>query len=73
MYILYTVLHRYNALGQLTCVVCTATVKTELLWSTHIQSRKHKDNVAALKSKTLTSNTKRKNPEPVSRPHIYRL
>ncbi|XP_064396847.1 zinc finger protein 830-like [Halichondria panicea] len=57
-------LAKYNALGQLTCVVCTATVKTELLWSTHIQSRKHKDNVAALKSKTLTSNTKRKNPEP---------
>ena len=56
---------RYNAVGQLTCVVCTAPVKNELLWSTHLQSRKHKDNVAALKSKAASVGVKRKPQEQV--------
>ncbi len=46
---------RYNGVGQLTCVVCTVPIKTELLWTTHIQSRKHKDNVAAFKKQSLAS------------------
>ena len=42
---------RYNALEQLMCVICSSHVKSEILWTTHLQSRKHKDNVAALKAK----------------------
>lgn len=33
------------------CVICSCQVKSEILWATHLQSRKHKDMVAALKSK----------------------
>lgn len=33
------------------CVVCSVHVKSEILWNTHLQSRKHKDSVAALKAK----------------------
>ena len=42
---------RYNALDQLMCVICSTHIKSEILWSTHLQSRKHKDSVASLKSK----------------------
>ena len=34
---------RYNALDQLNCVVCGQTIKSELLWSTHLKSRRHKE------------------------------
>lgn len=32
-------------------------VKSEVLWATHLQSRKHKDGVAALKAKKTTAAT----------------
>ena len=31
------------------CVVCGLHIKSKILWPTHLQSRKHKDSVAALK------------------------
>ena len=34
---------RYNALDQLSCFVCGQTIKSELLWSTHLKSRRHKE------------------------------
>ena len=34
---------RYNGVGQLSCVICNLTIKTELLWTTHLQSKKHKE------------------------------
>lgn len=43
-------LFRYNALGQLVCVLCNLQVKSEILWNTHLQSRKHKEQVNALKA-----------------------
>ena len=34
---------RYNSLGQLSCVVCEIPIKSEVLWQTHLQSKKHKE------------------------------
>ena len=50
MYI-YTCTCRYNALDQLSCIVCGVSIKSELLWTSHLASRKHKDTVALLKNK----------------------
>jgi zinc finger protein 830 len=36
-------LARYNNVGQLTCIICNVTVKSEILWSSHLQSKKHKE------------------------------
>ncbi|XP_066925985.1 zinc finger protein 830-like [Clytia hemisphaerica] len=46
-------LAKYNALGQVTCQICNTPLKNEMLWNTHLQSRKHKENVVALKQKSI--------------------
>lgn len=47
----YVVFHcRYNSLGQLSCVICNQTIKSNILWTSHLKNRKHKDMVAALKA-----------------------
>ena len=42
-------LAKYNSAGQLTCVVCNAVVKSEMVWTAHINGKQHKEKVAALK------------------------
>ncbi len=37
--------------------MCGLHIKSEILWSTHLQSRKHKDSVAELKAKGNSSST----------------
>ncbi|XP_053570569.1 zinc finger protein 830 [Bombina bombina] len=50
-------LAKYNSLGQLSCVVCNAYIKSELLWQAHILGKQHKEKVAELKgTKADTSN-----------------
>ena len=44
---------KYNSLNQLMCVICSVHVKTEILWPTHLQSKKHKETVATLKNEAL--------------------
>ena len=41
---------RYNSLGQLLCVICNQQVKSNILWTSHLKSRRHKDSVASLKA-----------------------
>ncbi|XP_033098119.1 zinc finger protein 830-like [Anneissia japonica] len=49
-------LARYNSLGQLSCKLCNIPIKSEILWKSHLQSRKHKESVELLKSgKPLTT------------------
>eukprot|EP00033_Pygsuia_biforma_P004061 GCRY01004449.1.p1 GENE.GCRY01004449.1~~GCRY01004449.1.p1 ORF type:complete len:249 (+),score=43.81 GCRY01004449.1:100-846(+) len=44
---------RINKLGQLACKLCNSTVKSEHHWASHVLSKQHKQNEAALKlSKT---------------------
>ncbi|XP_071942134.1 zinc finger protein 830-like [Antedon mediterranea] len=43
-------LARYNSLGQLSCKVCNIQIKSEILWKSHLQSRKHKESLELLKS-----------------------
>ena len=61
---------RYNTLGQLTCLVCEVQVKSEILWSTHLQSRKHRESVATLKAKKATPTAV--GPAPSSQPEPTR-
>ena len=42
-FFLDTISDRYNALGQVTCQICSTALKNEILWNTHLQSRKHKE------------------------------
>ena len=42
---------RYNSLDQLSCLVCGVVIKSDILWASHLASRKHKDAVALLKNK----------------------
>ena len=41
---------KYNASGQLQCVLCSVQVVSEKNWSFHLQSRTHKDTMATLKN-----------------------
>lgn len=42
-------LAKYNRLGQLSCALCNAPVKSELLWQTHVLGKQHREKVADLK------------------------
>ena len=35
--------YRYNSLGQLSCGICNVPVKSNVLWTAHVQSKKHKE------------------------------
>lgn len=39
-------LAKYSANGELTCIVCSSVVKSEAVWSIHINSKQHKENIA---------------------------
>ncbi|XP_065608182.1 zinc finger protein 830 [Cyrtonyx montezumae] len=41
---------KYNSLGHLSCALCSAPVKSELLWQTHVLGKQHRERVAELKS-----------------------
>ncbi|KAJ8309128.1 hypothetical protein KUTeg_014002 [Tegillarca granosa] len=43
-------LAKYNSLDQLVCVLCNCVIKSEILWTPHIQSRQHKEKYNATKS-----------------------
>ena len=58
---------RYNSVGQLLCVICNQQIKSNILWITHLKSRKHKDAVTAFKSqKSGTSSTLQQRPSPAT-------
>ncbi|XP_059712602.1 zinc finger protein 830 [Haemorhous mexicanus] len=40
---------KYNSLGHLSCSLCNAPVKGELLWQTHVLGKQHRERVAELK------------------------
>ena len=42
-------LAKYNSAGQLTCVICNVVVKTEMVWTAHVNGRQHREQVLALK------------------------
>lgn len=67
---------KYNSLGQLSCVLCNAQVKTEILWQAHVLGKQHKDKVSELKQEQSvgkvpeapqTSTLKRK----AAKPEVY--
>ncbi|XP_004608633.2 zinc finger protein 830 [Sorex araneus] len=55
---------KYNRLGQLSCALCNAPVKNELLWQTHVLGKQHREKVAELKgAKEAAPAAKRKSPD----------
>lgn len=42
-------LAKYNSAGQLTCIVCNSVVKSEMVWTAHVNGRQHRENVNSLK------------------------
>lgn len=42
-------LAKYNALNQLTCVLCSQVIKSELYWTAHVNSKGHLQQIEALK------------------------
>ncbi|KAK0132077.1 Zinc finger protein 830 [Merluccius polli] len=60
---------KYNSLGHLSCALCNAHVKSELLWQTHVLGKQHREKVAEVKASAHTPPPqhlplKRKTPEP---------
>ncbi|EEZ98228.2 zinc finger protein 830 [Tribolium castaneum] len=58
-------LFKYNDSGQLTCVLCKSVVKSEAVWTVHINSKQHRENVELakkLKEKTNNFTTPLKRP-----------
>ncbi|KAM3967375.1 zinc finger protein 830 [Aphomia sociella] len=50
-------LAKYNNAGQLTCILCKSIVRSENVWTIHVNSKQHRDNVdKAKKLKELTNN-----------------
>ncbi|GLH10996.1 Coiled-coil domain-containing protein 16 [Gryllus bimaculatus] len=44
-------LAKYSAKGELTCIVCDSVVRSEAVWTVHINSKQHRENIAKLKRK----------------------
>lgn len=40
---------KYNSLGHLSCVLCNVQVKSDILWTTHVLGKLHKEKVAEVK------------------------
>lgn len=50
-------LAKYNEAGQLTCILCNSVVRSEAVWTVHINAKQHKQNVEqAKKLKERTKN-----------------
>jgi zinc finger protein 830 len=41
----------YDDSGQLLCILCESIVRSEAVWNTHINSKKHRENIAHVKRK----------------------
>ncbi|XP_053982708.1 zinc finger protein 830 [Hylaeus anthracinus] len=46
-------LARYTDVGQLMCVLCKITVRNEVVWPVHLNSKTHKENIALAKKTKL--------------------
>lgn len=44
----------YNEANQLTCILCKSVVKSETVWTVHINSKQHKENVELAKTRKNT-------------------
>lgn len=42
-------LAKYNEAGQLTCVLCKTVVRSESVWTVHVNAKQHKENVSLAK------------------------
>ncbi|XP_026737332.1 zinc finger protein 830 [Trichoplusia ni] len=50
-------LAKYNNTGQLMCILCSSVVRSEHVWTVHLNSKQHRENVEkAKKLKELTNN-----------------
>ncbi|XP_053603400.1 zinc finger protein 830 [Plodia interpunctella] len=50
-------LAKYNNAGHLTCILCSSVVRSENVWTVHVNSKQHRENVEkAKKLKELTNN-----------------
>ncbi|XP_059046052.1 zinc finger protein 830 [Achroia grisella] len=50
-------LAKYNNAGQLTCILCNSIVRSENVWTVHMNSKQHRENIdKAKKLKELTNN-----------------
>ncbi|KAM4907107.1 zinc finger protein 830 [Sylvia borin] len=60
---------KYNSLGHLSCSLCNAPVKGELLWQTHVLGKQHRERIAELKGtkQTATGSTAGTSSHPVKR------
>ncbi|XP_068051440.1 zinc finger protein 830 [Anomalospiza imberbis] len=60
---------KYNSLGHLSCTLCNAPVKSELLWQTHVLGKQHRERVAELKGtkQTATGSSAGTSSHPVKR------
>ncbi|XP_065174432.1 zinc finger protein 830-like [Sycon ciliatum] len=47
-------LARYSPAGELFCVLCNTPVKSNLVWTAHVQGRAHKQQLQALRSRSAT-------------------
>ncbi|KAK7158414.1 hypothetical protein R3I94_004893 [Phoxinus phoxinus] len=45
---------RYSSVGQLSCALCNAPVRSALLWHTHVLGKTHKERVSELKNREST-------------------
>lgn len=63
-------LAKYTSNGQLLCILCESVVRSESVWSIHINSKKHRENIANAKRKKEDSAqfARPVAPAPVKRP-----
>ncbi|XP_043085706.1 zinc finger protein 830 [Puntigrus tetrazona] len=57
---------KYNSVGQLSCALCNAPLKSALLWQTHVLGKQHKDKVSELKNRESTNTPAAPSPSPSS-------
>ncbi|XP_076174238.1 zinc finger protein 830 isoform X1 [Ptiloglossa arizonensis] len=50
-------LARYTDVGQLMCVLCKVTIRSEAVWPVHLNSKTHKENIALAKKTKLEPDT----------------
>ena len=55
-------LAKYNEAGQLTCVLCKTVVRSESVWTVHVNAKQHKENVTL--AKKLKDKLEGKPPQP---------
>ena len=58
-------LAKYNNVGQLTCIVCNVIVKSEMVWTAHINGKQHRDKIEELKQPKKVQDNKFVKPQAV--------